>query len=182
MPIQHGPWTIQQTKVKYHNSFISIREDQVLQPDSIPGTYAIVKMKPGVAILPIDNDKNVYLTKQFRYALGKESIEVVSGAVEEKEPRQSAAHRELREEIGIIASELIDLGVVDLDTSIVRCPMHMFLAKQLTTTETDQEGTETIEKFYVPLDTAVQMVIDSKITHAPSCVLILKAAKHLLKI
>ncbi|RUT02020.1 NUDIX hydrolase [Dulcicalothrix desertica PCC 7102] len=178
MPLQHGPWTIQQTKVKYHNSFISIREDQVVQPNNIPGMYAIVKMKPGVAILPIDNDNKVYLTKQFRYALGKESIEVVSGTVEEKEPRQLAARRKLREEIGIIASELIDLGVVDLDTSIVRCCVHMFLAKQLTTVEAHKEGTEIIEKFHVPLDTAVQMVMDSKITHALSCALILKAAKR----
>lgn len=90
--------------------------------------YATVKMKPGVAILPIDSDGNVYLTRQFRYALNKESIEVVCGAIEEDEPRQKAA-RELEE------AELIDLGVVDLDTSIVNCSMQFFLAKKLIKTE-----------------------------------------------
>ncbi|WP_196797373.1 NUDIX hydrolase [Gloeocapsa sp. PCC 7428] len=91
-------------------------------------------MKPGVAILPIDSDGNVYLTRQFRYALGKESIEVVCGAIEEDEPQQKAA-RELEEEIGIKASKLIDLGVVDLDTSIVNCSIQLFLAKELIKTE-----------------------------------------------
>lgn len=82
---------------------------------------------------------------------------------------------EIAEEVGIKASELVDLGVVDLDTSIVRCPVQMFLAKQLSFTEKYSEGSETIKTLHIPLDTAVQMVLDSVITHALSCVLILKA-------
>jgi ADP-ribose pyrophosphatase YjhB (NUDIX family) len=175
MEQKNGPWTIQKTHQKYQNSFINVCEDQVVQPDGQPGMYATVKMKPGVAILPIDSDRNVYLIRQFRYALGKESIEVVCGAVEENEPWQEAAQREIEEEVGIKASELIDLGIVDLDTSIVRCPVQMFLAKQLALTETHQEGTETIKTLHIPLNTAVKMVMDNVITHAPSCVLILKA-------
>nr|CAD5915238.1 NUDIX hydrolase [Planktothrix pseudagardhii] len=53
--------------------------------------------------------------------------------------------------------------------------MHLFLAKQFSFTETHQEGTETIETVCLPLEQAVKMVINSQITHAPSCVLILKA-------
>jgi hypothetical protein len=57
--------------------------------------------------------------------------------------------------------------------------MYLFVAKQLTFVEAEQEGTETIETLRLPLDEAVQMVMDNKITHAPSCVLILKAHKAL---
>ncbi len=174
MAQKNGPWTIQETNEKYHDSFIYVREDQVLRPDGQPGKYATVKMKPAVAILPIDNDGYVYLVRQFRYALGKESIEVVCGAVEEDEPGIEAAKREIEEEIGIKASELIELGVIHLDTSIVHCPVQMFLAKQLTKTEAHPEGTETIETVKVTIDAAIQMVMDGVITHAPSCVLILK--------
>ncbi len=174
MPQKNGPWTIQETNQKFHDSFINVSEDEVLRPDGKLGKYATVKMKPAVAILPIDTDGNVYLVRQFRYALGKESIEVVCGAVEEDEPKIEAAKREIEEEVGIKASELIDLGVVNLDTSIVHCPVQMFLAKQLTKTEANPEGTETIEPVKVTLDAAVKMVMDNTITHAPSCVLILK--------
>ncbi|MUL37205.1 NUDIX hydrolase [Gloeocapsopsis dulcis] len=177
MAQKNGHWTIKETKEKYHNSFINVREDQVLQPDGQPGMYATVKMKSGVAVLPIDSDRNVYLVRQFRYALGQESIEVVCGAVEKDEPHQKAAERELEEEIGIKASELINLGVVDLDTSIVSCSMQLFLAKQLIKTEANQEGTETIKTLHLPLEKAMQMVMDSTITHAASCVLILKACQ-----
>ncbi|MEW6491860.1 MAG: NUDIX hydrolase [Cyanobacteriota bacterium] len=180
MAQKHGPWTIQETNQKYQNSFIKVREDQVLQPDGQPGLYGTVTMKSGVAILPIDSDRTVYLTRQFRYALGKESIEVVCGALEDDEPPLEAARREIREELGIKAEEWNDLGFFHIDTSIVNCPVHLFLTKQLTFTQPDQEGTETIEKLHLSLNEAVQMVMDSQITHGPSCVLILKAGKELI--
>ncbi|HEY9631917.1 MAG TPA: NUDIX hydrolase [Coleofasciculaceae cyanobacterium] len=175
MAQKHGPWTIQETSHKYQNSFINVREDQVLQPDGQPGIYGTVTMKPAVAILPIDSDRVVYLSRQFRYALGNESIEVVCGVLEEDEPPLEAAQREAREELGIKAEEWSELGFFDMDTSIVHCPIHLFLAHQLTFSQTNQEGTETIEMLRMPFDEAVQMVMDSKITHGPSCVLILKA-------
>ncbi len=179
MAQKHGPWTIQETSQKYQNSFINVCEDQVLQPDGQPGTYATVTMKPGVAILPIDTNGVVYLTRQFRYAIGKESIEVICGAVEEDEPPLEAAQREIQEELGIKAEEWIDLGIVNLDTSIVHCPVHLFLARQLTFTQTNQEGTETIETLQIAFNAAVQMVRDNAIAHAPSCVLLLKASNAL---
>lgn len=181
MAQKHGPWTIQETSQKYQNLFIDVREDKVLQPDGQPGMYATVKMKPGVAILPIDSDGSVYLIRQFRYALGKESIEVVCGAIEENEPHLEAAEREVQEELGIKAEKWTDLGFFNMDTSIVHCPVYLFLAKQLTFTQTNLEGTETVKPVHIPLNTAVQMVMDSTIAHGPSCVLLLKAYNSLVK-
>lgn len=102
---KHGPWTIQERHQQYQNGFISINEDQVLQPDGQPDQYATVKMKPGVSILPLDSDRTVYLSRQFHYALGKESIKVVCGALEENEPPLEVAQREIQEELGIQADE-----------------------------------------------------------------------------
>jgi hypothetical protein len=51
----------------------------------------------------------------------------------------------------------------------------LFLAERLTFTEADQEGTETIRPVKLPFAEAVRQVLLSGITHAPSCVLILKA-------
>jgi 8-oxo-dGTP pyrophosphatase MutT (NUDIX family) len=175
MAQKYGPWTIKERDYKYQDSFIDVREDQVLRPDGQPSTYATVVVKPGVAILPIDSDRTVYLVQQFRYALGKESLEVVSGGIEENEAPFEAAQREIQEELGIKAGQWSELGVFDLDTSIIHCPVQLFMAHQLTFKQPDREGTETIETVQIPLDAAVQMVMDSKITHAPSCVLILKA-------
>lgn len=174
-----GPWTIKNTTQQYQNSFITVVEDQVIRPDGQPGTYSTVRMKPGVAVLPLEDNNTVHLIRQFRYAIGQESLEAVTGALEADEPLLAAAQRELEEEVGIRAKDWNDLGKFDLDTSIVHCPVHLFLAKSLTFIQNHPEGTETIEKCKMPLEQALTMVLEGQITHAPSCILILKAA-HLM--
>jgi len=172
---EHGPWTIERSEEVYRNPFIAVREDRVRQPDGQPGSYATVALPSGVAVLALDADGQVHLTRQFRYALGRESVEVVSGGRAEGEAALDAAQRELREEVGIVARDWSDLGALDLDTAIVHGPVRLFLARALTFTDTEREGTETITTLRVPFATAVQMVLDGAITHGPSCVLILKA-------
>ena len=132
-------------------------------------------MKPGVAVLVVDRDGTAVLTRQFRYALGRESVEAASGGVDEGEEPLAAVRREASEELGVEAEQWTDLGRIDLDTSIVRCPMALFLARGLTWGETEREGTEVMATVQVPFAEAVRMVEDGRITHAPTCVLILKS-------
>lgn len=93
----------------------------------------------------MDEEGFVYLTKEFHYAIGKESIEVVSGAIDQAEKPIDAAKRELEEELGIQAEEWIDLGRVDPFTSVVHSSAYLFLAKRLKFTKTKQEATEKIQ-------------------------------------
>ena len=174
-----GPWVIKGTARVYQSPWIEVREDQVIRPDGKAGTFATVRMKPGVSVLALDADESVYLTSEFRYAIERESIEVVSGAIEEDENPLEAAKRELREELGCEAEEWVELGVVDPFTSIVNSPANLFLARRLNFTATERESTEIIETIKVKLLEAVQMVMDSRITHGPSCVLILKINHYL---
>ena len=178
MERKHGPWTIKETAEKYRDEFIAVYEDSVIRPDGEPGTYATVRLKAGVSVLPIEPDGTIYLTRQFRYATGAESIEAVSGGIDDDDASESAK-KELREELGIEATELISLGRMDMDTSIVNSPVSLFLARGLKFTEAEQEGTERIEPLKTSLDQAVGMVLRSEITHSPSCVLLLKASRYL---
>ncbi len=177
MPRQHGPWTIRETHQVYRNPFIEVVEDRVTRPDGQPGLYGTVTMKPGVAVLPIDADGMAYLTREFRYAIGRESIEVAGGGIDEGESPLEASRREAREELGVEASEWIDLGRIDPFTAVVHSPAHLFLARGLSFSQTERDGTEVMETLKVPFDEAVRLVMDGTITHGPSCVLILKAAR-----
>ena len=160
---------------KYKNAWVEVIEDKVIKPNGEPGSFATVKLKPGVSVLPIGHDNEVYLTAEYRYAIEQKSIEVVSGALEADETPEVAAKRELREELGIEAGSWVDLGTVDPLTSILHSPARLFLAKDLSFFEPKADDTEIIELIRMKLSEAVEMVMDSKITHAPSCVLILKA-------
>ncbi len=179
MARRNGPWTITDSAEKYRNGFITVREDRVLQPDGRPGSYAVVTMQPGVAVLPVDRDGVAYLTRQFRYPLGRESVEAACGAIGGGEAPLEAAQRELREELGITAEDWRDLGRMDLDTSTIHGPVQLFLARELAFTETAREGTETIATVKIPFADAVRMVLESAITHGPSCVLLFKAGHAL---
>jgi ADP-ribose pyrophosphatase len=176
---QHGPWIIHSTDDVYSDPWIAVRCDQVTRPDGKPGTHSVVTIKPGVSVLAVDEEQNVFLTDEFHYAIGRNSLESVSGGIDEGETAEEAARRELQEELGILAEELIPLGTVDPFTSSVRSPTGLFLAQGLTHTDADPEGTELIQMVKMPLKHAVEKVMFGEITHAPSCVLILKAEWHL---
>src|SRR5689334_19856362 len=105
-----GAWIVEETVQRYQSSRLEVYEDKVIAPNGQSGTFETATMKPGVSVLALDGDDQVYLTREFRYAIERESIEVVSGAIDDDELALGAARRELREELGIEASEWIELG------------------------------------------------------------------------
>ncbi|HEX7456470.1 MAG TPA: NUDIX hydrolase [Candidatus Nanoarchaeia archaeon] len=180
MAKEHGPWKIKDTVVKYKNPWVQVDEDQVIRPDGKPGAHVVVRMKPGLSVLPLDDKGYVYLTDEFHYGIGKNSVEVVSGGINTDEKPLDAAKREVAEELGIEAEEWISLGLVNPFTTVVVSPASLFLARKLSFKRSKQEGTETIKVVKVKFEEAVEMVMKSEITHGPSCVLILKARQYLI--
>jgi ADP-ribose pyrophosphatase len=158
---------------------MAVARDEVIRPDGAPGTFAVVHIKAGISVLALDDEGFVYLTEEFRYAVGRHTLEVVSGGADAGEDPLAAAQRELKEELGIEAAEWIDLGRVDPFTSMLLSPTRLFLARRLRFGDHAPEGTEQIRCVKMPLDEAVEAVMDGRITNGPSCVLILKANRWL---
>jgi 8-oxo-dGTP pyrophosphatase MutT (NUDIX family) len=179
VPEKRGEWTVLDSTVQYHNPWITVREDRVIQPDGEEGTFGVAEMTPGVSVLPVDDDGTVYLVRVYRYTIDRQSLEALAGGIEDGEDPQEAARRELREEAGIDAAELIDLGMVDQLTEVVVSPDRLYLARGLSFNEPNREETEEIKRVAVPLRQAVEWAYDGTISHAASVVLILKAARHL---
>jgi 8-oxo-dGTP pyrophosphatase MutT (NUDIX family) len=174
---KHGGWTIESSERLYADEFGEFWVDEVLKPDGEPGRRATMRMKPGVAVLAVDDEGFARLVRTFRYAVGKECVEVVQGAAEEGEEPTEAARRELKEELGVEECELTDLGLIDAITSQVFSPARVFLARSLTFGEPETESTETLEPFKVKFEEAVRMVMGGEITQGISCALILKASR-----
>lgn len=177
----NGPWKIKGSQKIYANAWMKVHEDQVIRPDGKDGIIGIVEMRNGVSVLPIDDNENVYLTEQFRYTMKKNMIEAVTGGVGDNEKSLDAAKRELKEELGIDAAEWIDLGLVDPFTAAIKSSHNIYLVRKLKFIQPDPDGTENVKPVKIKLAEAVKMVMDSKITNGPSCVLILKANEYLKK-
>ena len=173
MERQHGPWKILDSREVYHDSFVHVQLDRVIRPDTKAGNHVLIHMKPGVCVLPMGLNRIVYLTREFHYAIGRYSVEAVSGGIEPAESGSETARRELSEELGLEASHWQLIATVDPFTTIIRSPTQLYLAEGLTEVGTAPEGTEQIEKIAMPLAKAVKLIHDGTITHAPTCVLLL---------
>ena len=173
-----GPWHVVSSKTMYQNPWITVREDKVIRPDGKDGIFGVVTMLPGVCVLPIDTAGNVYLAKEYKYGAEKETIEVISGGYEEGEDRLAAARRELKEETGLEASEIIELGFIDPFTTIVSCPNYLYVARGLKEGVAEPEGTEVIDIIKAPYQQARDWVMDGTITHGGSVAVILMAGKY----
>jgi 8-oxo-dGTP pyrophosphatase MutT (NUDIX family) len=169
-----GRWTVKAKREIFKNEFFAVFEDDVIKPTGEDGKYATIHFKPGVAVLPIDHDDNVYLTKQFRYAIGRDDLEVAAGSIDGEDALE-AAKRETKEELGIEADEWLDIGTVHSLTSITRCSSRQFIARKLRIGKQKTEGTEDIEIVKLPLQKACDMVFLGDITDADTSLLIFKA-------
>jgi ADP-ribose pyrophosphatase len=173
---QHGPWQILKRHSVYQDPWMTVRKDDVIRPDGLEGIYSTVRIKPGVCVIPLDRDGSIYLTKEFHYAVGRDTVEGISGGIEAEESAEDAALRELQEEVGVQASRLRHLGWVDPLTAALSSPTQLFCATELQLVDASPEGTEQIQRIQVSLDEAIRMVMDSEITHGPTCTAILKMA------
>jgi ADP-ribose pyrophosphatase len=170
----HGPWKISASEQVYQDPWLTLRRDDVIRPDGALGSHVVVHIKPGVSVLPLDDRGFVYLTDEFHYAVGRHTLEVVSGGIDSGEDALATARRELREELGISAATWTHLGSVDPFTAMVTSPTELFLAQGLTFGDHEREGTEQIRCVKMSLAEAVAAAMDGRISHAPSAVLILK--------
>ena len=126
---KHGDWTVESSERLYADEFAEVWVDEVSKPGVEPSRRVTMRMKEGVAVLALDEEGFAHLVRTFRYAVGKECVEVVQGGTEEGEEPLRAARRELKEELGIEAEEWTDLGLVDAITSQVYSPARLFLAR-----------------------------------------------------
>ncbi len=169
-----GPYTVLHSRPVYENPWLKVREDRVSRAEGEEESFGVVTMRPGVSVLAMEESGEVYLMREFKYALGESSLEVVSGAIESGETPEQAGLRELGEEAGLVAAEWVDLGMLNPFTTVVHSPNHMFLARKLSHLRPMRERERAIEVVKAPFEDALQWVLEGKITHGASCVLILK--------
>ena len=176
---EKGSWKVKSTKSVYKNQWLSLDEDQVIQPIGEEGIFGTIKMKSGVSILPIDENNNAYIVKEYKYAVEREELEAVGGGIDKGETSIEAAKRELFEETGIKAKSWEIIGKVDPFTSMLNSPVDLYIARELSFNTPSPDATEEISCIKLPFEELVELTLNGGITHAQSVVLVLKA--HILK-
>lgn len=170
-----GNWKIKESHLQYDNSWISVTEHQVINPSGNQGIYGEVHFKNiAIGIIPIDDNGNIYLVKQFRFVLNQDSLEIPEGGGDLSIDPLISAKRELKEETGLEAKQWTKLLELHLSNSVSDEKAIVYLARQLTQGETALEETEDISVTKVSLKEAYRMVNEHNITDAISVAAIQK--------
>ena len=173
----HNPWQTLSSQRVYDNAWITVHEDQVINPRGGQNLYGWVQFKnKAIGIVPVDEEGNTWLVGQHRYTLDEYSWEIpMGGGPGEQEPLISAK-RELKEETGLIPQKWEKVMRIHTSNSVTDEEGFIYLARQLTFGETEFDETEDLQIRKLPLAEARQMVLDGLITDAISISGILRVA------
>ncbi len=116
----------------YRNPWMTVREDDVERNNGQRGIYGVVEKYDSAVILPIDAD-SIYLVEQFRYPIGRRSLELPQGSLEANglDP-ETIARQELLQETGIVAATMELLGSFIVAIGYSNQRQYAFLATGLT--------------------------------------------------
>lgn len=168
-------WKTRSKKPLVQNKFVNLWEEQVERPDGKTSLYYVNRREPFSIIIPF-LDGEVYLVKQFRYTVNSLSLEFPMGYVEGKPPRETAV-TELREETGITAGKLVEIGKFWYGPGRTDQYAYVYFAEDLNFGDQQLEDGEFIEVLRYPLERVGEMIAQGEILDGPTI-----AAYHYLEL
>jgi ADP-ribose pyrophosphatase len=175
--MSNPPERIIESRPIYQGRIVRLRVDTVMLPDGSTTVREIVGTPGAVAIVPLTQDGEVRLVRQYRSAAGDFLLELPAGTLEPDEPPEEAAPRELAEETGDLAARWARLTGFYTVPGICDEYIHLFVATGLTPGETKREADEFMEVVTLPLAEALAMVDRGEIRDAKTIVGLLLAAR-----
>ena len=115
-------------EIKYKGVIVTVRLDSAKLHNGKIVKREVVEHPGGVTILPVDGDGNCYMVRQFRYPFGHMMLEAPAGKLEYGEDHRDCALRELSEETGFTADELVYLGACCTSPGFSTEVLHIYLA------------------------------------------------------
>lgn len=163
----------------YEGPIFTITHDTVELENGDTSIRDVLHHNGGVCVIPITDDNEIYLVKQFRYPFSTVTCEVPAGKLEKGEDHSECGKRELLEETGCTCTEYIYLGEMLPTPAYDSEITHMYLARGLSFDKQHLDPGEFLDVEKLPLTEAVQLVMDGKIRDGKTQIVILKAARIL---
>lgn len=132
-------------EVVYQGKFLKVQSDKVLLPDGATSVREYVRHPGSVAAIPLLDNGDVLLVKQYRYPAGEVILEIPAGKMEPGETPDASIRRELMEEIGYDPGHLVHLVTFWSSPGFSDEVLHLYLAKELKVCKQDGDCDEFIE-------------------------------------
>lgn len=164
---------------KYKGVIVRVVLDRVELMDGKITRREVVEHPGGVCVLPVDENGLCYMVRQFRYPFGKMLLEAPAGKLEKGEDPLACGVRELSEETGLSAEEMIPMGSMCTSPGYSTERLYLYLARGLHRGESHPDEGEFLNVERYPLSELVEMVMRNEIDDGKTVAAILKAEKIL---
>ena len=164
------------SKSVFTGRVVGLKVDQIELENGVQSIREVVTHRPALAIVPLDDDSNVILVKQYRYPIGSLLLEVPAGIIEDDESPIECAQRELQEEIGYRAGDLKILSEFWTAPGFSNELMYGYLARDLTKSSLPADYDENIEIIRIPFDDILTLISRGEIKDAKTIATLLMAS------
>jgi ADP-ribose pyrophosphatase len=154
----------------------TLLREAVRFPDGAAGTYYRLLVPTSVVVLPLLGD-DIILIRHFRHGTRLSHLEVPRGIGDGNPSWEDDVRRELGEEIGATASEIIPLGDLHPSNGIVSECMKLYAARIDATGAVDHHEGIT-EAVRLPVDRVTAMIKANEVTDGPTLACFLRARLH----
>lgn len=160
----------------YKGRVVDLRLEAVTLPNHVTVTLELIRHPGAAAVVPLHDDDSVTLIHQYRHAAGGFIWEVPAGKLDGGEEPVCCAARELREEVGLLAGEVVQVGTIFTAPGFCDERIHLFVARGLTPTAQRLEADEVLSVSRMPLVRALRMVRSGEIQDAKTIAALYHAA------
>lgn len=150
----------------FEGHVVKLVKDKVLCPNGNESFREVVRHNGGAAVLCINENEEILLVKQFRYAYDEVMFEIPAGKLEKNEDPLEAAKRELEEETGNKADSLEFLGAIYPTCGYSSEIIYLYLANNCKKSHTHFDEDEVIESSFYKLEDVKNMILNGEIKDA----------------
>ena len=156
------------TQQIYSGRAVKVHVDTVEKAGGIRTTREVVEHSDSVAVVVLDEQRNIVMVRQFRHAVDKFLLEIPAGGVDPGEEPVESVRRELQEETGYFPRTIDRLGGFYATPGYGTEYLHCFLATDLVPARLVAEDTEDIEVVRIPADEISRLIRTGDICDAKS--------------
>lgn len=158
------------SELVYQGSFLKVLRDEVELPDGKKSTREYIPHPGAAMIIPVTDEGQLVMIRQYRYAVKKIFIEFPAGKIDPGEQPLQTAARELEEEVGLVAKELHHLTTIHPVIGYSNERIEIYLAKGLIPTKQCLDHEEFLDIFEISVSEAMQKMRQGEVTDVKTMV------------
>ena len=161
---------------KYKGRIINLRVDEARLPNGAKATREVIEHPGGVCVAALTDEGELLFVRQFRYPYQEVIPEIPAGKLTPGEDPLECGKRELQEETGAAAAQYEFLGKLYPSPGYCGEIIRIWACRVAQKGEMHLDEDEFLEVERIPLDKAVEMVLNNEIPDSKTQVGILKTA------